>query len=489
MAPQLRLQPIDPAALALLLRRPADVARTGGLLRRRGVAGWLLADEDLGRACETSRAARRLGVAVGLRLLVGDDPARLPADADLVGVPLVVLRPAPGLADVVGAAARVSAWLSRRRDGATRVALDGWPRCVATPRGDVDVALEASIGAVPGATPAAAPGCTGCPVQAACPGWPASASSAPTPPGVAVSNQADLVDDGTGALWFEAAEVGAIAAAVLFDDGSGTRRYVCRDPAFAPRGAATPHGLQRELEERGQLWLDVSTKERLDDFGVDLAPLEQLDAGHWLPDGGWMPPRWRRREGVAPFAAEEQWLQDRIAALAGTVVDVGAGPLRYLHVIAPAIASGALRYVAVEPDGAALAALRSALPGAILARGVGEALPLPARCADVVMVLRAWNHLSAPLTMLAEARRVLRPGGALILVDNVAFGLVRSAEAAARAHAIPVEATPFEHFRNDDAAAAVAWLERAGGFRVVERQDVAPGTGNQWFVRATFDGG
>ena len=231
----------------------------------------------------------------------------------------------------------------------------------------------------------------------------------------------------------------------------------------------------------------MSVKERLDDFGADLAPLQRLDDGQTLADGRWRPPLWRRREGIAPFAAEEDWLRTRIAALRGTVVDVGAGPLRYLHVIAPAIASGALRYVAVEPDGGALAALREALPGAILARGIGETLPLRDRSVDVVMVLRAWNHIAAPAAMLAEAKRVLRADGELILVDNVAFGLLRSAASAARAHAISVDVTPFEHFRNDDAAAAIRWLDRSAGFRVVERQDVAPGTGNQWFVRAVLD--
>ena len=527
MTTLVRLQPIELGALQRLLQRPSDVARTRQLLRHKGVAALMVQCDTNGHSAGTSaherprrsgtdvvddavrqsRAARVQGLAVALAIDIDPLVQQLsPEGPELDGVPLVVVGLGAAPIDVVVAARRLGPWLARRRDDRTRWAFDGWPLCVLLPRGDVVVQVEPTVASAASQKPAAQPeACHRCPLMARCPGWPARAVDVPSAPALAVSNQADLIAEPGAAVALAAdADAAAVAtasdilaltprqragvsAAVLLHDGGRLQRYVCRDPAFGLGGVATPGGLQRELAARGQLWLDASTKERLDDFASDLEPLRQLDDGSTVADGRWRPPRWGRAEGVAPFAAEEAWLQQRIAALRGTVIDVGAGPLRYLQVIAPAIADGTLRYVAVEPDGGALAALRAALPGATLARGVGETLPLPSRCADVVMVLRAWNHLSAPLSMLAEARRVLRPGGELLLVDNVAFGLLRDAEAAARAHAIPVDATPFEHFRNDDGAAAVAWLERAGGFSIVERQDVAPGKGNQWFVRARFD--
>ena len=89
--------------------------------------------------------------------------------------------------------------------------------------------------------------------------------------------------------------------------------------------------------------------------------------------------------------------------------------------------------------------------------------------------------------LAGEWVRVLKPGGAFLACDNVAFGLCRSPEQLARAHAIPLTETPFEHYRNADAPEAAAAVIAAvpGGFRVDRVQPVGPGTSNQWFLRAT----
>src|SRR6516164_7716598 len=81
-----------------------------------------------------------------------------------------------------------------------------------------------------------------------------------------------------------------------------------------------------------------------------------------------------------------------------------------------------------------------------------ECLPssLPAAI-DHVVLLRSWNHLADPQRALREIARVLRPGGTLTIVDNVAFGLARSARQSARAES---SAARLEHYRNDTAADA-----------------------------------
>ena len=128
---------------------------------------------------------------------------------------------------------------------------------------------------------------------------------------------------------------------------------------------------------------------------------------------------------------------------------------------------------------------RLALPGAALLQGTGEALPLADASADAVLLLRSVNHIPNLAQGLQEAVRVLRPGGQLVLVDNVCFALVRSHEQLQAAHAISTEETPFEHYRNDDAAAVCAVLEAQGLLlRVVVREDVGVGTSNQWCVVA-----
>jgi SAM-dependent methyltransferase len=98
---------------------------------------------------------------------------------------------------------------------------------------------------------------------------------------------------------------------------------------------------------------------------------------------------------------------------------------------------------------------------------------------DHVLLLRSYNHLVDPERALARALSILRPGGSLTLVDNTAFGLLRSRAAAARAEAAP--GSGFEHYRNDGAADATA---RLAGLPLLlrERRDVGPETSNQWLL-------
>ena len=74
--------------------------------------------------------------------------------------------------------------------------------------------------------------------------------------------------------------------------------------------------------------------------------------------------------------------------------------------------------------------------------------------------------------------KALRPGGTLLVADNVAFGLLRSPGQAARAEAGPAR---FEHHRNHDAGAAEP-LFAGHPLTLLARRDVGPGTSNQWFL-------
>jgi ubiquinone/menaquinone biosynthesis C-methylase UbiE len=126
-------------------------------------------------------------------------------------------------------------------------------------------------------------------------------------------------------------------------------------------------------------------------------------------------------------------LRDRLlAGLSGTVVEVGAGdganfahyPEEVTHVIA------------VEPDpylrGRALTTAGRAGGRFEVLNGDAAALPVADDSADAVVFCLVLCSVADPAAALAEARRVLRPGGRLLLLEHVQAhqpGLTRRVQA------------------------------------------------------------
>lgn len=59
------------------------------------------------------------------------------------------------------------------------------------------------------------------------------------------------------------------------------------------------------------------------------------------------------------------------------------------------------------------------VPGVALVRGVGERLPVAEAAFDAVLVCETLDHALDPARVLGEARRALRPGGLLALLQSV----------------------------------------------------------------------
>jgi SAM-dependent methyltransferase len=109
---------------------------------------------------------------------------------------------------------------------------------------------------------------------------------------------------------------------------------------------------------------------------------------------------------------------DLVADLRGDVLELGSGTGRMF----PHYDRGA-RVAAVEPDArfAALAETARAEAAATISShvGTGEALPFEAARFDAAVLALVLCSVASPGAVLAEVRRVLRPGGRLRLLEHV----------------------------------------------------------------------
>jgi SAM-dependent methyltransferase len=144
--------------------------------------------------------------------------------------------------------------------------------------------------------------------------------------------------------------------------------------------------------------------------GPFLAPA--LDAGAWdRYVGEYHDARPGITEDVLAGARDDRgrspydWLVEAVPPDAATVVDLacGSGPVGRLV--------GARRVVGVDRSAGELARAQAAAPDALLVRACAAALPLGPARADAVVVSMALMLLSPLEAVLAEAARLLRPGG------------------------------------------------------------------------------
>jgi SAM-dependent methyltransferase len=147
---------------------------------------------------------------------------------------------------------------------------------------------------------------------------------------------------------------------------------------------------------------------------------------------------WRKRSPLNPYWIEFRWLQRVTEALApqatGRLLDVGVGERPYGELFGRHVS----RYIGLEypPVADNLApeiwgALEK-IRGIVDLFGDGQRLPFVSGCFDTLLALEVLEHVRSPDACLAEAARVLRPGGRLLL--SVPF-------------VAPLHQLPFDYYR------------------------------------------
>lgn len=147
---------------------------------------------------------------------------------------------------------------------------------------------------------------------------------------------------------------------------------------------------------------------------------------------------------------------------AGRVLDVGCGTgvlLAQVHRTEPTA-----RGVGVDVTPAMLRVAAGRLQGVSLVQASGDALPLADASFDRVVTTSALHYVEQPAVMLAEMRRVLAPGGSVIITDWCAdFASMRLLDAALRTVLRPLDRAHQRVLRAEE----LTRLMREAGFGTV----------------------
>lgn len=264
---------------------------------------------------------------------------------------------------------------------------------------------------------------------------------------------------------------------VFWREGDTVWRYRCDSRDFPDTE------IERVKRELGQLYVDRSNRDAPRDFARDLGKARRSSICEGCPEADACAGMFEA-DAADVFVRDDERVRDVVAGLHGDVLDIGCGEGRYGDVLASLAGAGTIRYEGLEPNADLARKMRAHWSWAKVSEGDAESLSATAAY-DHVLVLRSWNHLHDPTRAVKAILRALRPGGTLTVVDDVPFGLLRSAGQAERAER---SGAGFEHHRNDHAADAERVLAGTPLVRL-ERHDVGPSTSTLWMLRYRAPGG
>lgn len=102
-----------------------------------------------------------------------------------------------------------------------------------------------------------------------------------------------------------------------------------------------------------------------------------------------------------------------------TTLDIGCGPGAAVRAAAQVVTSGRAHGVDASAAMVRIATRRSAgIDNVLFEEGAAESLPFADARFDAVWTVHAFHHWPDPTAGLAEARRVLAPGGRLLIIER-----------------------------------------------------------------------
>jgi ubiquinone/menaquinone biosynthesis C-methylase UbiE/GNAT superfamily N-acetyltransferase len=168
-------------------------------------------------------------------------------------------------------------------------------------------------------------------------------------------------------------------------------------------------------------------------------------------------PAYDRRYENRRFAGIEATLRRFVTAPpdVDTIAEVGCGTGHWLA----SLADVAGRRVGVDASAAMLAGAHANAPGALLVRAGADRLPLVDGSVDRIICMNALHHFPDCRDFAAEARRIVRPGGGILIVGldpHAALGRWWIYETFPNAHRLDCDRYP--------SGAAIRELLRDAGF-------------------------
>ena len=108
-----------------------------------------------------------------------------------------------------------------------------------------------------------------------------------------------------------------------------------------------------------------------------------------------------------------------------SVIEVGGGTGNFISRFEDVAGMAAIFDLTYEM----LNVARQRFPGLVLVAAEGERLPVRSRSIDLAMTAQALHHIWRPVEVLKELRRVVSPGGRVLVLDSVATERKEEAEA------------------------------------------------------------